>query len=73
MMQALHQIIKLNPQKENTMQPKNGDIVTLTSGETGTIVGTATYTENVPNYLVRYKAADGRLTENWWPQSAFAA
>lgn len=43
------------------------------SGETGTIRGRAEYTNSEDNYLVLYKAADGRATEAWWPESTLQA
>lgn len=47
-----------------------GRSVTLLSGETGTVIGAAVYTEAEPQYLVRYVAADGCLTEAWWNAAA---
>ncbi len=43
------------------------------SDEQGYVVGRAEYQESSPSYFVRYRAADGRLTEAWWPASALAA
>lgn len=43
------------------------------SGETGTIIGRAEYTLQENQYLLRYKAADGRATEQWWAESALEA
>jgi hypothetical protein len=43
------------------------------SGESGEVIGRAEYTNDEPRYLVRYKAADGRCVENWWPESALVA
>lgn len=44
-----------------------GDKVTiLASEEKGAIIGRAEYTNETPQYLVRYRAADGRATELWW-------
>lgn len=48
-----------------------GSTATLQSGETGTIIGFAMYTDTTPHYYLRYKAADGRLVENWWAENAF--
>lgn len=42
------------------------------SGEQGHIVGRAEYINCSPNYLVRYKTADGRAIESWWSQDALA-
>ena len=49
---------------------KLGSEVTLQSGEKGTVIGHAFYLEAQPSYLVRYVAADGRLTECWWGEAA---
>ncbi|WP_267422700.1 hypothetical protein [Methylobacterium sp. GC_Met_2] len=43
------------------------------SGEAGVVVGRAEYTDAAPSYFVRYAAADGRLDERWWAQSALEA
>jgi hypothetical protein len=40
------------------------------SGESGVITGRAEYTADENMYRLRYKAADGRGVENWWPESA---
>lgn len=51
-----------------------GAAVTITaSEESGTVIGRAEYVESNPQYLIRYKAADGRATEVWWNGSALAA
>lgn len=42
----------------------------LCSGERGQIVGHAFFLAQEPQYLIRYKAADGRATEQWWNVSA---
>jgi hypothetical protein len=42
----------------------------IMSGEVGIIVGRAQYTQGENSYLLRYKAADGRAVEAWWPESA---
>lgn len=41
--------------------------------ERGTVIARAEYSESSRNYLVRYRAADGRLTEAWWSEAAIAA
>lgn len=46
-------------------------VAKLVSGETGVIVGRAEYTNSNEQYLVRYTAGDGRLTEGWWRTDAF--
>lgn len=43
--------------------------ITVTAEE-GEVVGRAEYTYAQPSYLLRYKAADGRATEQWWPEDA---
>jgi hypothetical protein len=40
------------------------------SDEQGTVIGKAVYAESPTQYLVRYKAADGRQVENWWSEQA---
>lgn len=47
--------------------------VTITaSGETGTVIGVAAYTDSNDQYLIRYKAADGRAVEAWWAVKAIS-
>lgn len=48
-------------------------VVIDASGETGDITGRAEYVANENSYYVRYKAADGRAVEQWWPESALSA
>lgn len=43
------------------------------SGETGVIIGRSEYTTAENNYYIRYRAADGRATEQWWQESALKA
>jgi hypothetical protein len=43
------------------------------SEEAGTVVGRAEYTNSPNNYLVRYRAGDGRQTEAWWTADALMA
>jgi hypothetical protein len=48
-----------------------GDHVTLAcSDEHGFVIGRAEYTNAADNYLIRYKAADGRQVENWHTHDA---
>jgi hypothetical protein len=50
------------------------DAVTIeVSGEQGTVTGIAEYAKSPPAALVRYKAADGRAREEWWPEDALVA
>ncbi|XAT57874.1 hypothetical protein GN241_11180 [Rhodobacteraceae bacterium IMCC1335] len=41
--------------------------------EEGRIIGCAQYEHSEDNYYLRYRAADGRCVEAWWPESALAA
>lgn len=48
--------------------------VTITaSGEQGTVIGRAEYTNSINNYYVRYRTADGRATHEWWTEDALQA
>jgi hypothetical protein len=48
----------------------NGDKVRIIeSSESGTVVGRANYPLTEDQYLVRYKAADGRGVKVWWDES----
>lgn len=59
---------------KKTFDFKLGDNVTLAlSGETGTVVGRASYINANPSYLVRYVAGDGRQVENWLSEEALHA
>ena len=40
------------------------------SNEVGVVIGRAEYVTSENQYLVRYKAADGRQVEAWWGASA---
>lgn len=42
----------------------------ILSEEVGTIEGRGEFTNSDNQYLVRYKAADGRLVEAWWTEAA---
>lgn len=55
---------------KKTFNFKLGEKVTLESGETGTIVGQARFTDSNPQYRLRYVAGDNRQTECWWDESA---
>jgi hypothetical protein len=46
------------------------DVVIEVSGEAGVVIGRAEYATAEPAYFIRYKAADGRLVEAWWSESA---
>lgn len=43
------------------------------SNESGTIIGRAEYVSSENQYLIRYKAADGRAVEVWWSENAISA
>lgn len=48
-----------------------GDQVIITcSSEHGTVVGIARYMSGNTDYLIRYRAMDGRAVEQWWSESA---
>lgn len=57
---------------KKTFNFKLGENVTLASGENGTVIGRAHFIDSNPQYQVRYRAGDGRLTEVWWAESAIA-
>jgi len=42
------------------------------SGEQCDVIARAEYLAAEPSYLLRYKCADGRAVETWWPESALA-
>ena len=53
---------------------KLGAIVRLThSNETGEVIGRSEHTTSENQYLVRYRAGDGRQTECWWGECAVQA
>ena len=43
------------------------------STETGTVIARAECLHGENQFLVRYRAGDGRLTEAWWGASALEA
>lgn len=43
------------------------------TGESGVVIGRAEYSMTEPSYYLRYQAADGRATEEWWAESALKA
>jgi hypothetical protein len=51
----------------------NAEVVIAASGEAGTVQGRAEYANAESTYYLRYKAADSRATEAWWPESALQA
>lgn len=51
----------------------NQTVSITASGEQGTVIGRAEYTAGENSYYIRYKAADGRAVEAWWPESALSA
>ena len=50
-----------------------GTPVKLTqSGESGTIIGRAEFTNSDEQYFVRYVDGNGCLIQKWWPHDAIA-
>lgn len=47
-------------------------VTIVVSGEEGEVIGRAEFSKSEDQYLVRYKAADGRAVESWWNVSALA-
>lgn len=45
-------------------------VTIVASGESGEVIARAEYISGDPQYLVRYKAADGRAVEIWWTEAA---
>ena len=43
------------------------------SGESGEVIGRAQYARSENQYLLRYRAADGRAVEGWWGESALTS
>lgn len=59
---------------KKTFDFKLGDAVKLSlSDERGEVVGRAHYSNMNPQYLVRYKAGDGRQVEAWIAEDALTA
>lgn len=50
----------------------NQEVTLAVRGKKGTVIGRAEYSFSDPSYLVRYKCADGRAVESWWPESALS-
>jgi hypothetical protein len=53
-----------------------GTRATLTESggtEEGRIIGQARFEHSENQYLIRYRAGDGRQTDAWWDESAMAA
>lgn len=49
------------------------DVILITSGERGQVVGRAEYEAHENCYLVRYKDALGSQCERWWDESALSS
>lgn len=45
----------------------------MASGESGECIARSEHAAAEPQYMLRYKAADGRATEQWWTERALAA
>ncbi|KGS34535.1 hypothetical protein X962_2023 [Burkholderia pseudomallei MSHR7343] len=43
------------------------------SGESGSILGRAEYSEAANSYCIRYVAGDGRAVESWWSEGALSS
>lgn len=50
-----------------------GSTLIISDIESGLVIGRSEYTTAEPQYLIRYKAADGRMVEVWWTESALTA
>jgi hypothetical protein len=50
----------------------NQSVTIQASGEFGVVVARSDSLMGEPQYLLRYKSADGRATETWWTESALA-
>jgi hypothetical protein len=42
------------------------------SGESGVVIGAATFANHSDQYQVRYVASDGRQVEQWWDEDALS-
>lgn len=51
----------------------NQQVAIAASGESGTVVGRAEYSNSSNTYFVRYRASDGHATEAWWSEDALIA
>jgi len=45
-------------------------VIITGSEENGIIIGQGCYTNCNNQYLIRYLAGDGRMTEKWWDEDA---
>jgi len=50
----------------------NEELVVKASGEGGIVIGRAEFSNKCNQYLLRYKANDGRAVESWWDEDALA-
>lgn len=57
---------------KKTFDYKLNDTVKLESGETGKIVARMQSVDSNPQYMLRYKAADGCQRETWIYESALS-
>ena len=52
----------------------NQPVTIALSGETGTVIGRAEYSEApIPSYCLRYVSKDGRAVEDWWKETTLVA
>lgn len=47
-----------------------GNRVYLSHEEKGEVIGRAEFANSENSYFIKYKAADGRMVEAWWGESA---
>ena len=50
----------------------NDEVSIIASEEYGEVIARAEYSSSVNQYLIRYKAGDGRAVEAWWDESALS-
>lgn len=59
---------------DRSLRHEIGETVVLKeSEEMGRVIGRAQYEDSKDQYLIRYKAGDGRQVEQWWYESAIKA
>jgi hypothetical protein len=62
------------PRENNGFKYSLRQVVKLVeSGESGTVVGRSESLAAANDYLIRYKAADGRQQQVWWTEEAIEA
>lgn len=48
------------------------EVCIMTSDERGIVIARAEYTTSTNDYLIQYRAADGRAVEAWWREDAIS-